>query len=271
VSTKHQVISRAERTIGEEPEGSSRAELLAPIFIGRWAPKTLFSLKEQPHRHGELRLHVGHVSQGMLTRTLRDLESTGLIARYVTRSKPIAVECSLSRLGKTLIGPLRGMRCWAKRHGKDVSAVVHLLVADSPAGSGLTGQQAGLGTHMFLIAQTFKGWQTGGAAKWLGQAKSLESGDSPRPQSKKDGKTRGQRTLLQCKVNTTTRNYGIQHVGDSNRSLEEGDMCPACIASTAVMVAGGSAAGGILAMYIGKFTKVFRANCLGLFQKMKEK
>ena len=48
-------------------------------------------------------------------------------------------------------------------------------------------------------------------------------------------------------------------------------MCPACIASTAVMVAGAGSAGGILAVCIGKFGKFFRASGLGLFQNRKEK
>ena len=52
-------------------------------------------------------------------------------------------------------------------------------------------------------------------------------------------------------------------------SSEEGHMCPVCIASTAVMVAGAGSTGGILAVCIGKFRKFFRANRLGLFQKSK--
>jgi len=48
-------------------------------------------------------------------------------------------------------------------------------------------------------------------------------------------------------------------------------MCPACIASTAVMVAGVGSAGGILAVCIGKFRKFFRASSISLFQKTKEK
>src|SRR5437660_4106932 len=55
------------------------------------------------------------------------------------------------------------------------------------------------------------------------------------------------------------------------RSSSEGLMCPACIASTAVIVAGAGSTGGILALCIGKFRKVFRATRLGLFQKTKEK
>ena len=48
-------------------------------------------------------------------------------------------------------------------------------------------------------------------------------------------------------------------------------MCPACIASTAVMVAGVGSTGGILALCIGKFRNVFRVSRLSLFQKRKEK
>ena len=40
-------------------------------------------------------------------------------------------------------------------------------------------------------------------------------------------------------------------------------MCPACIASTAVIVAGAGSTGGILAVCIGKFRKFFRASSLG--------
>ncbi len=47
-------------------------------------------------------------------------------------------------------------------------------------------------------------------------------------------------------------------------------MCPACIENAAVIVAGAGSAGGILAIYIGKIRKVFRASSLGLFQKAKE-
>jgi DNA-binding HxlR family transcriptional regulator len=69
----------------------------------------------------------------MLTRTLRNLESTGLIARRVTKSKTISVEYSLTQLGRTIIFPLRGMCRWAKRYSRQVSADLHLPDAGSPA------------------------------------------------------------------------------------------------------------------------------------------
>jgi hypothetical protein len=47
-------------------------------------------------------------------------------------------------------------------------------------------------------------------------------------------------------------------------------MCPVCIASTAVMVAGAGSTGGILAVCIARFSKFFKANHFNSFQKPKE-
>ena len=48
-------------------------------------------------------------------------------------------------------------------------------------------------------------------------------------------------------------------------------MCPACIASTAVMVAGAGSTGGALAVCVSKFRRAFKTNRVRLFQKTKEK
>lgn len=47
-------------------------------------------------------------------------------------------------------------------------------------------------------------------------------------------------------------------------------MCPLCIASTAAMVAGAGSSGGILALCIGKFRTLFRANRFGQSRKARE-
>jgi len=44
-------------------------------------------------------------------------------------------------------------------------------------------------------------------------------------------------------------------------------MCPACIESAAVMVAAAGSTGGVLAVCIGKFRRLFRSSSLGLFRK----
>jgi DNA-binding HxlR family transcriptional regulator len=111
-------------------EAEQVSKTVSPIFIGRWTPKVLFSLRDRPYRHGQLRRHLGRVSQRMPKRTLRSLEFTGLIARRVKRSKTISVEYSLTRLGKTIVAPLGGMCRWAKRYHRKVTAEVHLPEAN---------------------------------------------------------------------------------------------------------------------------------------------
>jgi DNA-binding HxlR family transcriptional regulator len=105
---------------------TQESKLASSLFIGRWTPKALFSLEERPYRYGQLRRRLGRVLQRMLTRTLRSLESAGLIARRVTTSKAIAVEYSLTHLGKTILAPLGGTCRWAKRYRRHVSAEVRL-------------------------------------------------------------------------------------------------------------------------------------------------
>lgn len=48
-------------------------------------------------------------------------------------------------------------------------------------------------------------------------------------------------------------------------------MCPVCVESATVMVAGAASTGGILAVCIGKIRRFLRANNLALFQTTKEK
>ena len=104
------------------------AMLGSTIFIGKWTAKILYSLKEKAYRHGQLRRRLGNVSQRILTRTLRRLESAGLIARSVkTRSKQVAVEYSLTKAGRSFLAPLGSICRWADGQHKEVSAVIHLL------------------------------------------------------------------------------------------------------------------------------------------------
>ena len=110
---------------------------VSTIYIGKWSVSILSSLREKPRRHGELRRHLG-VSQRMLTRTLRDLESTGLIARCVTKSSPLAVEYSLTKVGRSFLVPLRSICHWAERQNKGVNGVLHLVKMDPKAALEMT-------------------------------------------------------------------------------------------------------------------------------------
>ena len=104
-----------------------RAKGGSTIFIGKWTLRILYLLKKKSHRHGQLRRSLRSISQRMLTRTLRNLESAGLVARSVTtRSKSVAVEYSLTAAGKSFLTPLSSICQWADRQRKEISAVVRL-------------------------------------------------------------------------------------------------------------------------------------------------
>ena len=109
---------------------ASGAKVASTIYLGKWSVSILSSLREKPHRHGELRRCLGDVSQRMMTRTLRQLESTGLITRSVNHSKPIAVEYALTPVGRTFMGPLTHICGWAKRYDKELRATVRLVNID---------------------------------------------------------------------------------------------------------------------------------------------
>ncbi len=99
---------------------------VSSIFVGRWTVRILFSLQACPHRHAELRRRLEGVSQRMLTKTLRNLQATGLIGRREIKSKVMGVEYSLTDLGRTFIRPLDSMCRWARENNKDVSVSVRL-------------------------------------------------------------------------------------------------------------------------------------------------
>ena len=101
---------------------TAASKTLPPIFVGRWTTEILFSLHERPHRHGQLQRRLGSVSQRMLTRSLRNLQSAGLITRSLIGSDARAVEYSLTRLGKTFIVPLTAMCKWARKSCMEVTA-----------------------------------------------------------------------------------------------------------------------------------------------------
>jgi DNA-binding HxlR family transcriptional regulator len=125
------MVALKELFVGREEEMDERSDPsskgASTIFIGKWTVEILSCLQKGTHRHGELLRQLDGVSQHILTRTLRNLESAGLVARRVTRSKSIAVEYSLTSMGETLMAPLTSICGWAERHHKKLSATLHLL------------------------------------------------------------------------------------------------------------------------------------------------
>jgi DNA-binding HxlR family transcriptional regulator len=84
-------------------------------LASKWRVLLIYTLLAGPQRPAELRRRIPGISAKVLTETLRDMESDGLLERRVLKSSPPQhVEYSLTELGKTLEHPLAAICDWAK-------------------------------------------------------------------------------------------------------------------------------------------------------------
>lgn len=78
----------------------------------KWSFAALAMLAGGPMRFGAIRRGISGVTQKSLTQCLRRLEQNGLINRRITRISPIAVEYSLSELGRSFEGVVSNLDNW---------------------------------------------------------------------------------------------------------------------------------------------------------------
>lgn len=102
-------------------------EATLDVIGGKWKPLILFYLLGGTKRFGELRRLMPGVTQRMLTRHLRELETAGVVHREVYREVPPKVEYSLTELGRSLEPVLLMMLEWGqeymRRTGQECSEV----------------------------------------------------------------------------------------------------------------------------------------------------
>ena len=100
---------------------------LVDEIIGRVADKWTMLILEALEDHGTLRFtqlgrHVGDISQKMLTKTVRQMERDGLVARTLYPVVPPRVEYSLTELGWTLGAAFCGVWIWAETYHAQIEA-----------------------------------------------------------------------------------------------------------------------------------------------------
>lgn len=98
------------------------ARMVFDRLADKWALLIVHLLEERPIRFNQLRREIQGVSQKVLSQTLRKLERDGLIKREVITSMPIAVEYSLTTLGRTLADAINPLKAWSEANIETVLA-----------------------------------------------------------------------------------------------------------------------------------------------------
>ena len=96
---------------------------------GTWKAPVLWRLKSKTFRYGELEKAIPHISQKMLTKTLKELESDGIITKQIFAKVPPHTEYSLTAKGKKIILLIESIRNAGlelmKEEGIDYTALIN--------------------------------------------------------------------------------------------------------------------------------------------------
>lgn len=106
----HRLSSRIRRGDVFSEDCPSRGVLLHAT--SRWGVLVLVALVEGMHRFSDLRRKITGISEKMLAKTLRDLESDGFVLRVAKPVVPPHVEYSLTPMGLEISGHVSELADW---------------------------------------------------------------------------------------------------------------------------------------------------------------
>ena len=87
------------------------------LLSGKWRTHVIYELCKKPSlRFGELRKALPHITNTMLTATLRDLESIGIVHREQFNEIPPHVEYSLTEKGRALLPVFLELARWGETY-----------------------------------------------------------------------------------------------------------------------------------------------------------
>jgi DNA-binding HxlR family transcriptional regulator len=79
----------------------------------RWSGAIIWALSDGPLRFAELKRAVPGLSDRLLSRRLRELETAGMISRTVEDDLPVKVTYELTEKGRSLKPAIQMLREWA--------------------------------------------------------------------------------------------------------------------------------------------------------------
>lgn len=90
------------------------------MLHGKWRTHIIYELCKHPScRFGELKKTMPFITNAMLTSTLRDLESIGIVHREQFNEIPPHVEYSLTEKGRALLPVFTELHKWGEKYLND--------------------------------------------------------------------------------------------------------------------------------------------------------
>ena len=101
------------------------AERAIYFLGGKWKIRILFSLYDNKKvRFNELKKVLKTITQQMLSKQLKELETDGIINRKVYQVVPPKVEYSLTDLGKSSLPILKSLHHWGDTKKRTINKVI---------------------------------------------------------------------------------------------------------------------------------------------------
>ena len=89
---------------------------ISKVLQGKWAMVIIYVLSEGTLRFSEIHHKLSHITEAILTKDVRMLESYGIIHREVYPVVPPKVEYSLTDMGKDFLPILDSINKWAEKY-----------------------------------------------------------------------------------------------------------------------------------------------------------
>ncbi len=92
-------------------------ELTLDIIGGKWKPLIIFHIgNSQRLRYGEIKRLIPDISQRVLSRELKELETNGILSREEFKEKVLRVEYSLTEIGAEVLPLLNALTNWGNKY-----------------------------------------------------------------------------------------------------------------------------------------------------------
>jgi len=86
------------------------------VLSGKWKIPIIISLLYSSKRYKEIVEDISNITDRMLSKELRELETNGLVRRVVHDTRPVKIEYSMTEYGRTLEPIILALAAWGENH-----------------------------------------------------------------------------------------------------------------------------------------------------------